>query len=62
MKSTLAWEKAGERISFNPNRLAHGIDPSGDPILKARLEAYEFSRDKRGGCPFKWRQDHADTK
>jgi catalase len=55
-------EEDGERISFNPNRLAHGIDPSNDPILKARLEAYEFSRDKRGGCPFKWRPDHADTK
>ena len=53
-------EQDGERISFNPNRLAHGIDPSNDPILKARLDAYEFSRDKRGGCPFKWRQDHAD--
>ena len=49
-------EEDGERISFNPNRLAHGIDPSNDPILKARLEAYEFSRNKRGGCPFKWRQ------
>jgi catalase len=55
-------EKDGECISFNPNRLAYGIDPSDDPILKARLEAYEFSRNKRDGCPFKWRQDHADTK
>lgn len=55
-------EEDGERISFNPNRLARGIDPSGDPILKARLEAYEFSRNERDGCPFKWRQDDADTK
>jgi len=55
-------EETGERISFNPNRLAHGIDPSDDPILKARLDAYEVSREMRGGCPFKWRQANADTK
>lgn len=48
-------EKAGERISFNPNRLAPGIAPSKDPILEARLGAYEVSREMRGGCPFKWR-------
>jgi catalase len=48
-------EAAGERISFNPNRLAPGIEPSGDPILEARLGAYEASREMRGGCPFKWR-------
>lgn len=47
-------EADGERISFNPNRLAPGIEPSGDPILKARLGAYEASREIRGGCPFKW--------
>jgi len=52
-------EKAGERISFNPNRLAPGIEPSGDPILEARLGAYEASREMRGGCPFKWRPDDA---
>ncbi|QIG96230.1 catalase [Bradyrhizobium sp. 6(2017)] len=52
-------EKAGERISFNPNRLAPGIEPSEDPILKARLGAYEASREMRGGCPFKWRPDDA---
>jgi catalase len=48
-------EAAGERISFNPNRLALGIEPSKDPILEARLGAYEASREMRGGCPFKWR-------
>jgi catalase len=48
-------EADGERISFNPNRLAPGIEPSGDPILEARLGAYEASREMRGGCPFKWR-------
>ena len=47
-------EADGERISFNPYRLAPGIEPSEDPILKARLGAYEVSREMRGGCPFKW--------
>jgi catalase len=51
--------KAGERISFNPNRLAPGIEVSMDPILEARLGAYEASREMRGGCPFKWRPDDA---
>jgi catalase len=55
-------EAAGERISFNPNRLAPGIEPSNDPILEARLGAYEFSRDLRGGCPFTWRRDNANPK
>ncbi len=50
---------AGERISFNPCRLAPGIEASNDPILQARLGAYEVSREMRGGCPFKWRQDNA---
>ena len=45
----------GERISFNPCRLAPGIEVSGDPILEARLGAYEVSREMRGGCPFRWR-------
>ncbi|MBT1515104.1 catalase [Bradyrhizobium sp. SRL28] len=45
---------AGERISFNPWRLVRGIEPSGDPILRARRDAYEVSRKMRGGtaCPF----------
>jgi catalase len=47
-------EEAGEHISFNPNRLAPGIEASGDPILEARLGAYEVSREMRGGCPFRW--------
>ena len=50
-------EAAGERISFNPCRLAPGIEISGDPILEARLGAYEVSREMRGGCPFRWRPD-----
>jgi catalase len=48
-------EMAGERISFNPCRLAPGIEVSKDPILEARLGAYEVSREMRGGCPFRWR-------
>jgi catalase len=48
-------EAAGERISFNPCRLAPGIEVSKDPILEARLGAYEVSREMRGGCPFRWR-------
>ena len=43
-----------ERISFNPCRLTPGIELSGDPILAARKDAYEHSREMRGGvsCPF----------
>jgi catalase len=55
-------EAAGERISFNPCRLAPGIEASDDPILEARLGAYEASREMRGGCPFKWRKDDANAK
>jgi catalase len=55
-------EAAGERISFNPCRLAPGIEASNDPILEARLGAYEVSREMRGGCPFKWRPDDANAK
>jgi catalase len=45
---------AGERISFNPWLLVRGIEPSGDPILHVRRDAYEVSRKMRGGiaCPF----------
>jgi catalase len=47
-------EATAERISFNPWRLLPGIEPSGDPILHARRDAYEVSRQMRGGtqCPF----------
>lgn len=46
-----------EKISFNPCRLLPGIEPSDDPILRARREAYEVSRELRGGsgCPFNGR-------
>ena len=55
-------EAAGERISFNPCRLAPGIEASDDPILQARRCAYEVSREMRGGCPFTWRPDDANPK
>ncbi len=43
-----------EHISFNPCRLLPGIETSDDPVLLARKEAYEVSREMRGGtgCPF----------
>ncbi len=43
-----------EKLSFNPWRLVTGIEPSGDPTLKARRVAYEDSRIRRGvtQCPF----------
>lgn len=43
-----------EKISFNPCRLVPGIELSNDPILAARKDAYEVSRELRGGtsCPF----------
>jgi catalase len=45
---------SAERISFNPWRLLPGLEPSNDPILEARRDAYEESRHRRGGtpCPF----------
>jgi len=45
---------AAEHISFNPCRLVPGIEASGDPIFRARKDAYEASRQRRGGvaCPF----------
>ena len=43
-----------EKIAFNPCRLIPGIEVSDDPILAARRDAYEVSRELRGGtpCPF----------
>ncbi len=43
-----------ERLSFNPCRLVPGIAMSNDPILAARRDAYEVSRQRRGAtaCPF----------
>jgi catalase len=46
-------EPGCERLSFNPNRLVPGLAISDDPILRARLGAYEASCRRRGGsgCP-----------
>jgi catalase len=43
-----------EKMSFNPWRLVPGIEPSADPLLQARRDAYEESRKRRGvtQCPF----------
>jgi catalase len=41
----------GELLSFNPWRLVPGIEPSDDPILRARRDAYELSREQRGAPP-----------
>src|ERR1700730_5013892 len=44
----------GEKLSFNPWRLVPGIEPSADPLLRARRDVYEVSRKRRGAtqCPF----------
>lgn len=43
-----------ERLSFNPWLLTEGIEPSDDPVLRVRHEAYKVSSQRRGGvaCPF----------
>jgi catalase len=43
-----------EKLSFNPWRLLPGIEPSDDPLLRVRRDAYEESRNGRGvtQCPF----------
>jgi catalase len=43
-----------EKLSFNPLLLVYGVEPSDDPVLRVRREAYQFSSKRRGGvaCPF----------
>lgn len=43
-----------EKLSFNPWLLTPGIEPSGDPILAARRDAYKISSEWRNAtrCPF----------
>jgi catalase len=43
-----------ERLSFNPLLLIPGIEPSDDPVLRVREDAYKISSKRRGGnaCPF----------
>ncbi|OWU71639.1 hypothetical protein ATO3_17660 [Marinibacterium profundimaris] len=47
-------EADSEKLSFNPWLLTPGIAPSGDPILKARRDAYRASSENRHAtpCPF----------
>lgn len=57
---TLSLEKVAEnqdtdceKLSFNPWRLTSGIEPSADPLLRVRRDAYEASRvDRHAQCPF----------
>lgn len=52
--SLAAADGAGcEQLSFNPTRLAPGIECTDDPVLAARRGAYEYSCRLRGGsgCP-----------
>lgn len=53
--TALAGEDAAgcEQLSFNPTRLAPGIECSDDPVLAARRDAYQYSCNLRGGsgCP-----------
>ena len=51
-------EKRGvdvDRLSFNPMRLAPGIEPSDDVILRARGEIYQLGCQERAGigCPLR---------
>jgi catalase len=43
-----------EKVSFNPLLLIDGVEPSDDPVLRVRREAYQISSKRRGGvaCPF----------
>lgn len=40
-------ERGCERLVFDPTRLCDGIEPSGDPILHARPQAYAVSSARR---------------
>ena len=43
-----------EKVSYNPWLMPEGIEPSDDPVLHIRREAYEISSKERGAhpCPF----------
>lgn len=43
-----------EKLSFNPGLLTEGIEPSDDPVLHIRTQAYKTSSEWRDGtpCPF----------
>ena len=52
---TLADDTLIESMSFNPWLLTDGVEPSNDPVLAARRDAYKVSSGRRIGaipCPF----------
>jgi len=60
----LADDKLIETMSFNPWLLADGVEPSNDPVLRARRDAYKVSSGRRIGavpCPFSGSSAHGET-
>jgi catalase len=53
-------DEVTEKLSFNPWRLVEGIEPSNDPVLQTRRDAYCVSSQRRGGapCPFSGSSTH----
>ncbi|WP_162789179.1 MULTISPECIES: catalase [Sphingomonas] len=51
---TILNDAACEKLNFNPWLLPDGIEPSGDPVLAVRRDAYLISGRRRGAdlCPF----------
>ena len=45
---------ACESLSFNPTRLAPGIECSDDPVLAARGDAYEYSCESGVAAAVRW--------
>lgn len=41
-------ETGGDALIFDPNRVVDGIEPSDDPVLRFRSEAYAVSAERRG--------------
>ena len=42
-------DEADDGIVFDPMRLADGIEPSDDPVLRFRPRAYAISHQRRAG-------------
>lgn len=59
---TILDNEACERLNFNPWLLTDGIEPSNDPVLRVRRDAYEISGRRRDAapCPFVRSQDHGE--
>jgi catalase len=61
---TLADDTLIESMSFNPWLLTKGIEPTDDPVLAARRDAYQVSSGRRIGavaCPFSRSSTHGET-